>query len=734
MTTGASTPPRSPRPRWQRILVKCVSYTALGGVILVGIVWWALRSHTLADVICKGYQKRLPGNLHIGSITLDSANRLSFLDVTLASVAGGEPLFTAPRISLSGALWKGKITNVEIVGSQLYLSAANARFLHAIILRESDHPATGLPTLRHLAISGQASIDGVLFATNVTTNLEQYGAAVTGGGTWQMDGQTVAVNIIAEGSGEALRHHFNFSARSQPLAAHAICRRLVDLQFVPAIPEAAYPWIPERIDPQGSHVYADRHWQHFTGNIHVAWPEGRLSTALTLNHQRMRLDRLLIAADACIGSLEGIFSAGFLERQIEINALHWRPGPKVPLPAVIPVDAILAAMPQAVFTAHLRDQWELSLRLAGGAGFQTALTWTPGQPLTVDGVKLPLTLIQPFMPSSIDLAAGRANRLHVVVGNRLESLHAEVEQTRALWNGWALGTVDATVDMRPMEDGYDFGVDLMNVQGDVRKSLGRVTWRGGATRGDFSVRADDIQALLTRIKGPIMIPELRGSVDTSAAVELRPEGLRGSIHHLAITGGVLGSINHDQTPGIGSSTIRELLRHLDVVAEGPFAINAGTLETTLSGRMTNGDFNLAERWIFLAKRKPVFTCQLRAASGTLDFKQVMLRATDARGAPLADGFSACLDASLTTTPFTTTTIGSIDHADLDLLASLLPQTENRLRGEGAITFTARTDQDGLHWKCWFLPLGATLDLGPSFRAIDLTGAVQFLIEAPILKR
>ena len=40
----------------------------------------------------------------------------------------------------------------------------------------------------------------------------------------------------------------------------------------------------------------------------------------------------------------------------------------VPLPAIIPVDAILAAMPQAVFKAKRQQEWSLGLQLAGNAG------------------------------------------------------------------------------------------------------------------------------------------------------------------------------------------------------------------------------------------------------------------------------------------------------------------------------------------------------------------------------
>lgn len=697
--------------------------------LAAGVVWWAFRSNYVGDVVSDYWTntRHMPGHVRVGRITPEGLERVVVDDVAIAREPGGEPVFTARRIIVSGKLWRGEADRVRIEGAHLVLSADNVRFLHAVVQAENRHPASGPPMRRHLDISGEAWMDGKPLGTAVHADLIQFGPSVSGTGRLELEGRPVVLAIKAEGAGETLHHRFSLLPGTAPVSAHSVCRRLAKLELLPPIPDLAMPWIPDLVDPIGSEVLADRHWDLFTGDGRIAWPAGRISAGLTIDRRHLRLDRLVLAAEQTVGTLEGTLAVDFADNAVEVNANRWHPGPTVPLPAIIPVDAILAAMPQAVFKARRQQEWTLGLQLAGSAGAQAGLAWTPGTPLAIDGSKIPVSLLQPFLPGGLDLTAGRATRLRVQVGDRLLELHAEVEQARALWNGWALGTVEAVVDARPAGDGFDLTVDLLNLQAESRRSLGRVGWRGTATSGEMTLRADDLQALLSRIKGPITLPDLRGGIDGAALVEPTTDGVRGRIRRLQVTGGVVARVEGENTPGTGSSTVHEVIRALDAMAEGPFTFHKGVWESRLEGRISRGELNLADHWINLAQRRPVFTCLLRASSGTAEIQRLLLRATDARGLPLADGFSAGLDATVTTGPLAAVATGVVDHADLAWLASLLPQTKQRLRGEGAVTFTARLETGGLRVEGWFLPMGMTLDLGAAFRATGLTGAIQFLI-------
>lgn len=732
----ASAPPLR-RRRWLRLLAWCALVVVLLVASAGGVVWWAFASNYVGDVIADYWRntRHMPGYLTVGKVVVEGSDRVVIQDLALRRIQDGPPVFTVQRLIASGELWHGNVDRVRIEGAHLDLTADNVRFIHAIVLAENRIPASGPPSARTLDIAGTASLEGVPLASNVTTELIQFGPSVTGIGHLVIDGRPFHLEIKAEGQGEQLHHRFRILPGTGNISVHTVCQRLARLDLLPPIPPEAMPWVPDLVDPVGSEVVGDRHWDLFTGVGRIAWPDGRISAALTIDRKHLRLDQLVLAAEKTVGTLDGTLAVDFPSNTVEVNANRWRPGPTTPLPAIIPVDAILAAMPQAVFKAQRTKTWTLALQLAGSGSAQAGLSWEPGQNLVIDGGKIPVSLLQPFLPGSLDLAAGRATRLRVVVGDRLQELHAEVEQARAIWNGWALGAVEAVVDSRPVAEGHELTVDLMNLQAESRRSLGRIAWRGGSSTGELALHVDDLQALLARLKGPDPkpLPDLRGGIDAVAHLELTPEGVRGRIKRLQITSGVIARIEVITEPQAENnaqpraSTVFEVLQNIDTTAEGPFTVDKAGLTARLNGRIDRGQLNLADHWIDLALRKPIFTCNLKAATGTVAIQRLMLRATDTAGHPIADGFSAGLDVTMTTGPFTATAAGVVDHADLGWLASLLPQTEQRLRGEGAVTFNARLQTGGIQVEGWFLPLGATLDLGSAFRATGLTGAVQFLI-------
>ena len=724
------------RRRWRRVLAFFALLLLTLLLAASGVVWWAFRTNYLGDQISQRFHLRLPGYFAVGAVAVEASDQVILETISLAPARGIAPLFTARRIIISGPLWQGKVERIRIEGAKLYLSAGNVRFLKQVIDRETDIPASGPPEQHRLDIEGEAFLDGVPLAHDAVVGLVLFGPSATGSGRMILDGRPLEVALAGEGDGEGLHHRFALRPGGATLSVRTLCQRLAALELLPLVPDEAMVWIPEVVDAAGTVVVADRHWQHFTGEGHVTWPDSRIDAALIFDRRRLRLERLVVAAGKTLGTLEGVLAVDTQEQRVQVDANRWRPGPNAPLPAIVPTEAILAVMPQAVFEAKKDKTWSLGLRLSGTGQAKGHLTWSPGSPLLIEGSTVPLSLLQPFLPASLQLAAGHAARLQVAISDRLENLHAEVEQTRAMWNGWALGTVDATVDAKPTNAGFALNVNLMSLQGEKTKPLGKVGWTGTSSAGQLKLHLDDLEALLTRLKGPYILPELRGALEATIHMNLTSEGPRGRLEKATVIGGVVATIDGDEDrpgdpakePGqIRFSTVREILRKLDVVAEGPFSFAQGRLDARFTGRIARGELNLAEHWVDLAQRKPVFTCKLSAATGTVAVKELLLRATDARGAPLIDGYSAGLDVIVTTGIFGVTATGVVDHADLAWLASMLPQTEHRLRGEGAVTFTAKLSRQGQRIEGWFLPLDATLDLGSAFRATGISGAVQFLL-------
>jgi hypothetical protein len=707
------------------VLVVLATLLVVAGVVTAA-GWWAVSTNQLGHQIERLWAKRgLPGRLMVGAVTLESRDRVVLRDVAMAENETTLPALAIPRLVVEGRLWRGEVATIRIQGTHLRLDAKSIRYLAHVIDKESDIPPDGPPTTRHFIIDGVASVDGERFLQDAVIEMDITGPAATGTGRGLIDGKPFALRFVAEGQGDTLHHTFSLpsaEAGTSSLSVHQLCRRLAAMDLLPAIPAGALPWVPDRVDLAGTTVIADRHWRLFTGNPMVTWPAGVIHTGLTLDRSHLHLEHLRLDAAIGLGVLDGALKVDFQSQTVQLDALSWHPGPNVPLPASIPTDAILAAMPQAIFIARHQPDWDLALDLVG-TGAQAHLTWRPGAPLTIDGGNIPLSLLQPFLPAGLDLAAGRAGRLSVRVSNQLEHLHAEVEQTRVLWNGWALGPVEATVDAHPADNGLDLTVDLMNLQAERSRRLGLIGWRGGNGRGDLTLRIDDLEVLMTRLKGPQALPELRGGLDAVLALTVGGPAVRGRIVNASLRNAALSTT--------AAQTAREMVRNLDATLTGTFVMQDGRFDASLSGRLAKGQVRIADRAIDIALRQPIFTASIGTAPGTITVHRLLLRAADDRAQPVPDGFSAGIDAELTTTPLAGTVTGTIDHADLGWVAGMIPPVERRLRGEGAVTFTAKLGNAGLErLEGWFLPLGATLDLGGGIRATGLSGAVQFLLAQP----
>jgi hypothetical protein len=691
--------------RRRRLAVFAWVLLLLAGTI-GGALWWALRTNQLGRQIERGFSSRpLPGSLRIESTEVHGVSELVLSGVSLAPAPGAPAVATIPRIVISGELWKGHVDLVRIEGGHVAFDAASVRFFDDLIRAEVAHKGTGQPRLMHIAIVGaDATVDGQPWLAGGEVAIDATGPVVAVNGTAMVGGEKLAVTVDTEGKGDDLRYRIALKPGDKQgrVPVREWSRRLAALKLLPAIPADAERWVPESADASGSVVVAQDNWERFTGDLRAVWSGGQGQAALRLDRHALKLDRLMIK-DAAAGEIEGAVDVGLDDHAVEVAAVRWHPGPEIPLPPQIPVDDVLAVLPQAHLRAEsVPDGWNMTVALSGTG--KAVLSWAPAQPLVIDGANVPLSLLQKFLPEDVTLAAGRALKLHVVVHQRLEDFYAEVEQTRVLWRGWALGTVDGKVTAKPAPGGYDAEVTV--------PPMGSLHYLGDAKHGTLAVDLAAAEALMVRLKGPSSLPDLRGAIAFTADLERGGDTVTGRLRGVRL----------------GALALPDLLKEFDATITGEFSLRPDQAQAHLVGQLTRGSVRIPGVWLDLARRRPIFNARLVVRPGTIIAQEVLVRATNEQGEALPDGYSAGLRGSFSTSAQAGVITGVVDHADLGWLTStsLVQIPDGRIDGECAVTFSADLQREGIRAvDGYFLPLDVELVLGKGLRATGIKGAVKF---------
>jgi hypothetical protein len=336
------------------------------------------------------------------------------------------------------------------------------------------------------------------------------------------------------------------------------------------------------------------------------------------------------------------------------------------------------------------------------------LAWSAGRPLSIDSKGIALSLLQPFLPRELTLAAGSAQLLHAEVGaNGLNVATATVEQARVLWQGWALGGLDGQVVLKVVPTGIDLDVTL--------PVMGKASWRSAEAGGRLEIDLDTAEALVVRLKGPQVLPPLSGAVLLDAKIRQTNTALLADIVRLRLK-------------EVG---ITDGLRHLDNELSGTVSLHGARANAHVLGRITSGEVRIANVWHNLARHRPRFNAEVSLANGLLLADNILIRATNAAGDPLIDGYSAGLRGSLSLSELSGTIHSVADHADLGWINTLIPNNDSVFGGEGAVTVTTVLQHGEIDSiKGHFLPLDAHLRLGQFFKATGIKGAVEFRIARP----
>jgi hypothetical protein len=693
-------PPR--RRRWWRILLLAFLVVVAA---LVGGGWWALSTNQTGNLVSHLFADRLPGRLEIDRSEFSGLDRLVLSGVRLKERRGDRPAVTVERVVVTGELWRGGVDLIRIEGLELDATPEAVRFLHRLIRAENAIPGSADPRVIKLEFTGGVKVNGEQAIDGAQVTVSAKGPTISVTGSARYAGVPVAVQIGTRNPGDQRTYEITLVEGRLPV--WRTCDWLTALDLLPSLPPEARPWVPEHADLAGTVVIADRAWEHFTGEAKARWDGGRGRAELQIDRRFVRLAGLGVRDDG-LGALDGQALIDTDEGRVSVTASVWSPGPRVPIPAMVPTRAILAAMPRAQFDGILRTgAWDLSLRLSGTG--QTTLTWKEGGPLRIDGRGVALPLLQPFLPGDLTFAAGVANSLHVEIGaGGLTQVSGTVEQARVRWDDWVLGSVDGHVGLKVVPDGIDLDVSL--------PALGKARWRAAPQGGRIALELTSGEGLVVRLKGPQALPPLTGGGVLDAQVRQREDGA------------LLADVDRLRLDDLG---ITDVLRGLDTDLSGTVRLQARRVDAHLLGRITNGELRIPGGWRDLAKRRPRFNAEVSFANGVILAEKILVRATDASGEALIDGYSAGLRGRFSLSELTGTVVGVVDHADLAWINTLIPIPDGVVGGEGAVTFTANVVRDGIESvDGHFLPLDARLHLGHLLSATGIKGVVRFRIARP----
>jgi hypothetical protein len=693
-------PPPPRRRRWRIFLVLMLIFIAA----VVGGGWWALSTNQTGHLICRLFSDRLPGHLEIDHSEFTGVDGLVLSGVRLMRQRGETPAVTIPRIVISGELWQGRVNQIRIEGLQFDATYDSVRFIHQLIKVEvAIPPPAGTPRLRHFDFTGGVSVNGEVVIDKAQVGVDATGPKIMVEGTANYAGKRIIVEVKTSGIHEEFTH---IKMIDGSLPVWRSCDWLAALKLLPELPQEARAWVPEHADLANTVVIADRAWEHFTGEARARWTTGHGQAALNIDRRFVRLAELKIQ-DAGIVTLNGQAVIDTDERKVAVSATSWSPGSRLPIPAVVPTAAILAAMPRAQLDgALISGAWDLQLKLSGTG--ETALAWSAGRPLSIDSKGIALSLLQPFLPRELTLAAGSAQLLHAEVGaNGLNVATATVEQARVLWQGWALGGLDGQVVLKVVPTGIDLDVTL--------PVMGKASWRSAEAGGRLEIDLDTAEALVVRLKGPQVLPPLSGAVLLDAKIRQTNTALLADIVRLRLK-------------EVG---ITDGLRHLDNELSGTVSLHGARANAHVLGRITSGEVRIANVWHNLARHRPRFNAEVSLANGLFLADNILIRATNAAGDPLIDGYSAGLRGSLSLSELSGTIHSVADHADLGWINTLIPNNDSVFGGEGAVTVTTVLQHGEIDSiKGHFLPLDAHLRLGQFFKATGIKGAVEFRIARP----
>ncbi len=705
-----------------------IALVVLGPVAAcVVVLGWFLWSGRLERNVEAGYAARLPGRLQVGRIEFSGTDTVVIHDLSLGE-DGELPLLTARRATAKVRLLASRLDELRLEGGHLRLDARSWKLLNAIIDKERSIPATRPAESMHLMLAGEAQLGSTLFLSDMSVDLTVTGPFVADGGrvTGSLAGQPVAINVSTDrrSTGEM---RYRIEAESLRGDLQPALTAVEDIGMIGRSPRWLREYLPHDLDAAGTVVWRDAETYHWLADIRAVWPPGSAtaSASMQLTADRHRLSLTDLRYDDPSVVRLGLQRGGRLTydqttEQLRLSADDWTPGPRLPIPAAVPTMALLAQLPVVELEADSRtDRAEVAVvfrSLDAASKARISLNWShDNDHIRVSGVELPLSVAGGFLPPGLTVAGGQAEEARITIAEgRLRDFFLKARQARFGINEWSFGPGDGTFVLVPGEgSAVSFKADL---------GLGQFSWSGDAHHAQVSLNVRQLDSFLARLRGPVDLPPLTGSLAASGDLTLA-----------ATSSALTGRLTSLSVSGLGRS---DLLAEVDARLAGEFAWTGRAFTVRSGGQLSSGRLRLPFGWIDLAQRTPRFAAEVvylpaeGYAPAAIDLTSLLVRAADQRGEPVTGGFSAELVGNLTALG-TGSVRGVVDHADLAWLARLAPQPDAVITGETAMVFEADLLRSRVRRVAGsFLPLDAFLKLGRTFTANGITGAITYELVEP----
>ncbi len=723
-------------------------------LILASLLVFSTATGRISALIAVEYARVMPGHLTIGGLRFTAADQVHLTDITIAEGLA-KPLVRIASADARLDIFNGRLQALALHGVSIRLDAASFDLLQRIIEAGDKLAPSTPPQQWDLIADGDAQFVSGMHLTGLHCTGRIVGAQfeIAGGGYFEAGGKPFAARVSGKNQGtptpgvppnKRITVALDQAEGPLPEALAAVAA----IGLLPPTPAGLLRWLPKHIDASGSVIHRDLGALHFLVPAKVRWSDaqgrpGGVDAQLDADASRIAVDifqfmdpalgRFGAAEDPAKGKVNGTLAVDLTRNTLRFAAPRFVPGPGLDLPPTIPLEAVLRQVPRLAVDYRITDgATRLAFTAPEPSKATVGLTWSPGTPLRIDAAELPLTLLQSWMPNGLTVTGGQASSAAIVLtaehglrDTSLRDLTLVVDQGRATWSSWTAGPLNGTLTLSPQADGaWKIGAQLP--MADIRALAA-----SGSGSGRIEIKA--IDALLARLHGPVEPPTITGELDVdlawlTAAGQTTITVPKASLRRTDIR--VVGNDARRDLP-------QDLLRQLQATVRGTVTIDqAGTITTRAGGQLAQGQLRLPGNWLDLAVRTPIFTIASEITRGKeLRFlvRELLVRAADAGGTPLADGYSAQFSGALDEAG-TGMLSGLVDHGDLGWVNRQIGLPTGAVDGEGAVTCEAAFVQGRVERLTGhFLPLNAEVQLGPRFRASGITGAVDFTLDRRALE-
>ncbi len=722
-------------------------------LVLASLVAFFTVTGRLGGWIGIEYARRMPGHLTVGSVQFAAADQVHLAELAIAEG------FSAPLARITSAdaqldVFNGRMTTLTLHGVAVRLDADSFDLLQRIIEASDKLKPSTPPQVWDLVADGEVQFASGLRLTRATAKgritgslFEIEGSCCIGDAP---DAKRVRVFISSRPMGAVtpgapVNKRLSVQLLSADLPVHEGLDAVACIGLLPPAPAALKRWLPAWVNLDGTVFHRDLSVFHFAVPVQARWTNAAGQAGQLLADLEADANRITVAVsefkDPAVGRIGDASNSRVAAnlvfdthtKVLMLDSPHFTPGPGLVIPEAVPVDALLKHAPRLKLTYEVGPE-HVTVQLSGGeqSTAQLTATWGPAIPLRIQADALPLTLAQGFMPAGVTVGGGQAAHFDLaLIPNAdtaaLRDLQLTVSQGRVAWNGWSLGPLDGVLTITPQPDG--------SRQFTAKLPMGTLGLRGTAEAGTATIRIQTVDALLARLHGPVPLPTVTGALEVDLTYAHETAGTL----VLDVPRAVL---DHADVRYEGQDPLqqgKDLLQDVRTTLKGqirggPDAQQAGgtLIAIKIGGQLTSGHLLLLPTgWLNLAAYTPIFTvdAEIRPGSTTsLNLRELLARAADTAGTPLADGYSAQFGGTADENG-NGIIRGVVDHADLGWMGKQAALPPAAVAGEGALTCTMTLSRFSfIRVVGSFLPLNAEVQLGNRFRASGITGAVEFTLE------